>query len=121
VDRRFHSQVCFIQIFIVKVLYKMFILRITILSNLFYIAEATYEGLPLLHFAFKFLFYLYFFVMVLQVFRCTLHAEELLLTVWASFHIAVVNLDSFTPAVAVNIVLGCPTIKGCYLRRFHCC
>jgi hypothetical protein len=92
----------------------MFILRIVIVCDLLEFFDILYEGLPLIHFAFKFLFYLNFFVKMFKVFRYTLNAEELLLTVWASFYIAVVDLNCFTAAVALYIVRGSPVIKCCY-------
>jgi hypothetical protein len=92
----------------------MCILRIVIVCDLLEFFDILYQGLPLIHFAFKFLFYFNFYMMMLEVFSGTLNAEELLLTVWASFYIAVVDLNRFTAAAALYIVRGSPVIKCCY-------
>jgi hypothetical protein len=88
------------QILVVEVLDKMFKLRKVFVYDLFEISGTLKERLPLFHFTLKFLFYLNFFVSVLQIFSGTLDAEELLLMVWASFHVTVVDLNIFTTAVA---------------------
>jgi hypothetical protein len=88
----------------------MFILGIATLSDLLEIIEFTYEGFPFFHFTIEFMLNLNFFVMMLQVFSAALHTEKLLLTVWASFNIAVVDLNRITTTIAFDIVLGCPVI-----------
>jgi hypothetical protein len=91
----------------------MFILRVIVVYDLLESFDTLYNGLPLLHFTIKFLFYLYFFVMMLEVFSGTLHAKESLLTIWASFYIAIVYLNRFTAAAALYIVRGSPVIECC--------
>lgn len=60
--------------------------------------------------------------MMLEVFCDAGHAEELLLMVWTSFNIAVVDLDQAPLTVAENIVRGGPVIKmGYSFRRLHSC
>jgi hypothetical protein len=88
----------------------MFILGIATLSDLVEIIEFTYEGFPFFHFTIKFILNLNFFVMMLQVLSAALHTEKLLVTVWTSFHIAVVDLNRITATIALDIVLGCPVI-----------
>jgi len=89
----------------------MLILWKVTLSDLFEYVKVRDDGLPLLHFRFKLLFYLDFLVEMLQVLRAALHAEELLLTVWTGFNVAVVDLHGVTPAVARDVRGGCPGIK----------
>jgi hypothetical protein len=48
-----------------------------------------------------------------QVFGNAIQAKELLLAVWASFYIAIEDLNPFSAAVARNIVRGSPVIIFC--------
>ena len=91
----------------------MFILRIIIVSNLIELSEINYEGIPLLHLSVKFLFYRHYFVIMFQVFGNAIQAKELLLAVWASFDIAIEDLNPFSAAAARNIVRGSPGIIFC--------
>ncbi len=100
------------QTLIIKVLEERFLVRIVGVNYLFELLSIFGKFLPWLHSCFELLFDRSSLVIVLLVFHNTICAEKFLLTIFACFNIAYIELFIASLAIAQNIVVCCPFVKN---------